>query len=184
MRMGLPATPANRSDSSSSSDSTSNTYQDKRNAVQSGVGISGDNNTSNYNSFSVTTDGGAVNAAMQAMQAASYNNAVVSAGAIQGNSDVAKAAINGNSGVASTAITSTVSASNHLEDVGLAMLQANTALANSLMGGVNQSTQAVTGIASDLAKTQIASQNDNRYLIAAGLAVVCIVGVMAFAHKG
>ncbi|SAK68264.1 hypothetical protein AWB76_04078 [Caballeronia temeraria] len=185
MRMGLPATPANRSDSSSSSDSTTNNYADKRNAVQGGVGVSGDNNMV-FNS-STTTDYGAIQNALNAMvgatQAATYNNSVVSAGAIQGNTDVAKAAINGNSGVASTAITSTVAASNHLEDVGLSMLQANTALANSLMGGVQQSTQAVTGIASQLAQTQIASQNDNRYLIAAGLAVVCIVGVMAFNHK-
>ena len=60
------------------------------------------------------------------------------------------------------------------------MLQSNTALANSLEGGVSQATQAVTGIAQQLAQTQIASQNDNRYLIAAGLAVVAIVGFAAF----
>ncbi|WP_250479017.1 MULTISPECIES: hypothetical protein [unclassified Caballeronia] len=173
MRMGLPATPANRSDESSSSSTSNMSYADKRNAVQSGVGISGDNNTSNYSSYSVTTDSGSVQAALAAMREA-----------VAGNAGAVTAAINGNSGVSTAAINGTVSASNHLADVGLAMLQANTALANSLMGGAQQNTQAVTGIASDLAKTQIASQNDNRYLIAAGLAVVCIVGVMAFAHKG
>jgi len=64
--------------------------------------------------------------------------------------------------------------------VGLAMLQANTALTNSLSGGALNSAATTTQIAADLAKTQVAAQNDNRYLIAAGLAVVAIVGVMAF----
>ncbi|RQQ65546.1 hypothetical protein [Burkholderia stagnalis] len=173
LAMGLPATPANKSSDSSSSSNTTNNYEDKRNAVQNGIGVSGDNNLTSYSSYSVTTDGGAVTAALDAMKA-------VAGAVIGGNNSAAQAAINGNSSVASQAITSTAAASNHLEDVGLAMLQANTALANSLMGGAQQNTQAVTQIASDLAKTQIASQNDNRYLIAAGLAVVCIVGVMAF----
>ncbi|MDR5739493.1 hypothetical protein [Caballeronia sp. LZ016] len=179
MRQGLPSTPANfkGGSSSSSASTTNNTYADKRNAVQDGIGVSGDGNMTSYSSYSVTTDGGAVQAALSAMQAAVN-------GAVGGITAASQTAVNGNTSVANTAIHDTVTASSHLADVGLSMLQANTALANSLMGGVNQSTQAVTGIASQLAQTQIASQNDNRYLIAAGLAVVCIVGVMAFAHKG
>jgi hypothetical protein len=179
MALGLPTTPANKSSDNSSKSETANTYQDKRNAVQNGIGVSGDGNATSYSSksntnvYSVQTDGGSIAAALDAMKAA-----------VTGNGAVAQSAISGNSSVAKTAIDSTASASSHLADVGLAMLQANTALANSLMGGAQQNTAAVTGIASDLAKTQIASQNDNRYLIAAGLAVVCIVGVMAFAHKG
>lgn len=167
MAAGLPVTPANKSSDSTSSSNTTNNYADKRNAVQGGVGISGDNNSSSY--FSVSTDGGSVQAAMQAMIAA-----------INGNSTTAASAVNANTSVANTAITSTVDASKHLEDVGLSMLQANTALTNSLTGGALQSAAQTTQIAADLAKTQVAAQNDNRYLIAAGLAVVGIVGVMAF----
>jgi hypothetical protein len=194
MRMGAPVTPANKSSDSKSESNTTNSYADKRNAVQNGVGISGDGNSSSYSSVSVTTDGGAVQAAMQAMIAAITGNSAVAGAAINGNSAVAGAAINGNSavaananttmaGVANTAINSTVDASKHLEDVGLSMLQANTALANSLTGGALNSAATTTQIAADLAKTQVAAQNDNRYLIAAGLAVVCIVGVMAFKGK-
>jgi hypothetical protein len=189
LAMGLPATPANKSSDSKSSSNTTNSYADKRNAVQGGVGISGDNNSSSY--YSVTTDGGAVQAAMQAMVAAITGNSDVAGAALSANNNVSGAAINGNSavaananasmaGVANTAITSTVDASKHLEDVGLSMLQANTALTNSLTGGAMQSAAQTTQIAADLAKTQVAAQNDNRYLIAAGLAVVCIVGVVAF----
>jgi hypothetical protein len=171
MSQGLPPTPANKTSDSTSESNTTNSYADKRNAVQGGVGISGDGNSSSY--FSVSTDGGAVAAAMNAMIAA-----------INGNSAVASNA-NGTMGaVANTAITSTTDASKHLEDVGLGMLQANTALANSLTGSALQSAATTTQIAADLAKTQVAAQNDNRYLIAAALAVVCIVGVMAFNHKG
>lgn len=171
MSQGLPSTPANKSSDSKSESNTTNQYADKRNAVQGGVGQSGDNNTSSY--FSVTTDGGAVSAAMNAMIAA-----------INGNSTVAANA-NGTMGaVANSAINGTVDASKHLEDVGLAMLQANTSLANSLTGGALNSAATTTQIAADLAKTQVAAQNDNRYLIAAGLAVVCIVGLHAFGHKG
>ncbi|CAG4928267.1 hypothetical protein [Paraburkholderia saeva] len=170
MAMGLPTTPANKSSDSTSRSDTTNQYADQRNAVQGGVGVSGNGNTT-YNS-STTTDDGAVTAAMNAMIAA-----------INGNSSTAAAAVNANSSVASTAITSTTAASNHLEDVGLSMLQANTALANSLTGGALQSAQQTTQIAADLAKTQVAAQNDNRYLIAAGIAVVAIVGVAAF-NKG
>jgi hypothetical protein len=180
MALGLPTTPANKTSDNSSKSETSMSYADKRNAVQNGIGVSGDNNATSYSSstnnntnvYSVQTDSGAISAALDAMKSAVT-------GVVSGTT----AAINGNSSVAKTAIDSTSAASSHLADVGLAMLQANTALANSLMGGAQQNTQAVTGIASDLAKTQIASQNDNRYLIAAGLAVVCIVGVMAFNHK-
>jgi hypothetical protein len=178
LAMGLPATPANKSSDSSSSSNTTNNYADKRNAVQGGVGISGDNNSSSY--FSVTTDGGAVQAAMQAMVAAISGNSAVAGAAINGNSAVAANANTSMAGVANTAINSTVDASKHLEDVGLSMLQANTALTNSLTGGALQSAAQTTQIAADLAKTQVAAQNDNRYLIAAGLAVVCIVGVVAF----
>lgn len=178
MALGLPTTPANKTSDNSSKSETSMSYADKRNAVQNGIGVSGDGNATSYSSnsntnvYSVQTDSGAISAALDAMKSAVT-------GVVSGTT----AAINGNSSVAKTAIDSTSAASSHLADVGLAMLQANTALANSLMGGAQQNTQAVTGIASDLAKTQIASQNDNRYLIAAGLAVVCIVGVMAFNHK-
>ncbi|MEW6339604.1 MAG: hypothetical protein AB1704_02795 [Pseudomonadota bacterium] len=167
MRMGAPVTPANKSSDSKSESNTTNQYADKRNAVQGGVGQSGDGNSSSY--FSVTTDGGAVAAAMNAMIAA-----------ITGNSAVATGANTSMAGVANTAITSTADASKHLEDVGLAMLQANTALTNSLTGAAMNSAGQTTQIAADLAKTQVAAQNDNRYLIAAGLAVVGIVGVMAF----
>ncbi|WP_042301734.1 hypothetical protein [Paraburkholderia kururiensis] len=160
---GLPATPANRSSSDSSSSSTQNVYQDRRNAVQGGVGVSGDGNS--LSTTIVTTDQGAVQAGIGAAIAG-----------IAGVSDVAKNANSSMAGVSTNAIT----ASGHLADVGLAMLQANTALASQLEGGVNQTTQAVTGIASQLAQTNLAAQNDNRYLIAAGLAVVAIVGVMAF----
>jgi hypothetical protein len=172
MRMGAPVTPANKSSDSTSSSNTTNNYADKRNAVQGGVGISGDGNSSSYYSVTNTTDDGAVSAAMNAMIAA-----------INGNSNVANNATSSMGAVANTAITSTVDASKHLEDVGLAMLQANTSLTNSLTGGALQSAAQTTQIAADLAKTQVAAQNDNRYLIAAGLAVVCIVGVMAFKGK-
>jgi hypothetical protein len=101
-------------------------------------------------------------------------------------------------GTMGNAVTDLTKASSHLNDVGLSMLQANTALTNSLNSGAdNLVTHALdvaaglyrdagsaqtqtTQIAADLAKTQVAAQNDNRYLIAVGLAVVCIVGVMAF----
>ncbi|CAB3726200.1 hypothetical protein [Paraburkholderia rhynchosiae] len=168
---GLPATPANKSSDSTSRSDTTNQYADKRNAVQGGVGQSGDGNSSSY--FSVSTDGGSVAAAMQAMIAA-----------ITGNTSVATNANSSMGAVANTAITSTADASKHLEDVGLAMLQANTALTNSLTGAAMNSAGQTTQIAADLAKTQVAAQNDNRYLIAAGLAVVAIVGVTAFGHKG
>ncbi|EMN5130708.1 hypothetical protein RVV79_003835 [Burkholderia contaminans] len=75
---------------------------------------------------------------------------------------------------------SSIAASSHLADVGLSMLQTSTALTNSLQGGANQAALAATGIAQQLAQTQVAAANDNRYLIAAGMAVVAIVGVMAF----
>ncbi|USX03827.1 hypothetical protein [Paraburkholderia fungorum] len=169
MRMGAPVTPANKSSDSTSSSNTTNTYADKRNAVQNGVGISGDGNSSSYFSVTNTTDSGSVQAAMQAMIAAINGNSATAANA--------NATVNS---VANTAITSTAAASQHLEDVGLSMLQANTALTNSLTGGALQSAAQTTQIAADLAKTQVAAQNDNRYLIAAGLAVVGIVGVMAF----
>lgn len=160
---GLPATPANRSSDNESSSSTSNTYQDRRNAVQGGVGVSGDGNTTN--ATIIATDQGAVQGGISA--------------AIAGISGTVSAANNANANMADVS-KSVVTASSHLADVGLSMLQTNTALANSLMGGAQQNTQAVTQIASDLAKTQIAAQNDNRYLIAAGIAVVAIVGVAAF----
>jgi hypothetical protein len=41
----------------------------------------------------------------------------------------------------------------------------------------------VTQIAAQLASTQIAAQNDNRYLIAAGMAVVAIVAFASFKGK-
>lgn len=154
--VGLPTTPANKTSDSSSSSATTNTYQDRRNAVQGGVGVSGDGNTTNTNIVSA--------------------DPTVAQAAISG---VVTAANNANTNMA-TVSADTVAASSHLADVGLSMLQANTALANSLMGGVQQSTQAVTQIASQLASTQVAAQNDNRYLIAAGLAVVGIVGFAAF----
>jgi hypothetical protein len=178
LAMGLPATPANKSSDSTSRSDTTNTYQDKRNAVQNGVGISGDGNSSSY--FSVSTDGGAVQAAMQAMVAAITGNTAATATAVNSNAAVAANSNNAMAAVSNTAITSTTDASKHLEDVGLSMLQANTALANSLTGGALNSAATTTQIAADLAKTQVAAQNDNRYLIAAGLAVVCIVGVVAF----
>ncbi|MFM0741796.1 hypothetical protein PQQ51_31585 [Paraburkholderia xenovorans] len=171
LAIGLPATPANKSSDSRSSSNTTNNYADKRNAVQGGVGISGDGNSSSY--YSVSTDDGAVQAGISAAVIAA-NSALATNGAVSVN------ALASNTSVANNAINSTVDASNHLADVGLSMLQANTALANSLTGGALQSAQATTQIAADLAKTQVAAQNDNRYLIAAGLAVVCIVGVVAF----
>ena len=159
MARGEPVIPANRSSSNESKSSTSNNYADKRNAVQNGIGVSGDGNNTSYSSYTVTTDQGAVQAGIGAAVAANANSSMA---------DVSK---------------SVVAATSHLADVGLSMLQTNTALANSLEGGVNQTTQAVTGLAQQLASTQIASQNDNRYLIAAGLAVVAIVGVAAFSKK-
>jgi len=178
MRMGAPVTPANKSSDSTSRSDTTNQYADKRNAVQGGVGQSGDGNSSSY--FSVSTDGGAVSAAMNAMIAAINGVGGVALNAANNMGGVAVNAMNANGDVARTAITSTADASRHLEDVGLAMLQANTALTNSLSGGALNSAATTTQIAADLAKTQVAAQNDNRYLIAAGLAVVAIVGVMAF----
>lgn len=167
MRCGLPVIPANRSSDNASTSSTSNTYQDRRNAVQGGIGTSGDGNTTN--ATVITTDMGAVTAGIGAASAATQ-------AAIGGNTAVA---VNANSTMADVS-KSVVTASSHLADVGLSMLQTNTALANELYGGTLQSTQAVTGIAQQLAQTQIAAQNDNRYLIAAGMAVVAIVGFAAF----
>lgn len=177
MARGEPATPCNRSDSNASSSATTNNYADRRNAVQNGIGVSGDNNSTSY--FSVTTDGGAVQAAMQTATAALGAQAATAAAAINGNSAVAA---NANASMADVS-KSVVAASSHLADVGLSMLQTNTALANSLEGGVNQTTQAVAGIAQQLAQSNIAAQNDNRYLIAAGLAVVAMVGLAAFGKK-
>lgn len=149
---GLPATPANKDSESSSSNTTTNSYQDRRNAVQGGVGVSGNGNST---TTTITTlDGGAVTAGIGAA-----NNAVSSM------ADVSK---------------DTISASSHLSDIALGMLQANNSLTEQLSQGLNNSQQAVTQIASQLASTQIAAQNDNRYLIAAGMAVVAIVGFAAF----
>jgi hypothetical protein len=170
---GRPATPANRSTSNESASSTSNNYADKRNAVQNGIGVSGDGNNTSYSSYSVTTDGGSVAAAMQAA-VASVTAALGVGGAVANN------AVNVNGAVANNAVNDMSTASQHLADVGLSMLQTNTALANSLTGGALQSAAQTTQIAADLAKTQVAAQNDNRYLIAAGIAVVAIVGVAAF----
>lgn len=189
LAQGLPKTPANRSSSNSSDSRTSNSYADKRNAVQNGIGVSGDGNTTSYSSYSFSTDQGAVQAGIDAAVAALGSNAAVAANANGNMADVAKQAL-GFGGVVTQAALgsnadvskSVVSASSHLADVGLSMLQTNTALTNSLEGGVNQATQAVTGIAQQLAQSNIAAQNDNRYLIAAGLAVVAIVGLAAF-HK-
>lgn len=199
MRQGLPATPANfkGGSTSQSNPTTTNQYADKRNAVQNGIGVSGDGNLTSYtsNSYSVTTDNGAINDAM-----------ALAGGAIGWSSNVATniadAGLGSMRDTAISAINSTSQASQHLSDVGLSMLQANTALSNSLTNGTNnlatslfstvgglyrdaaaQDTNA-TQIAANLAQTQVAAQNDNRYLIAVGLAVVCIVGVMAFSHKG
>ena len=171
---GLPSTPANKSSDSSSSNQTTNSYQDRRNAVQGGVGISGNGNAT---STTINTlDAGAVQAGI---------GAAVAGASIGGS--VATAAINGMGAVSSNANASmadvsksVVDASSHLADVGLSMLQANTSLANSLEGGINQSQQALSGIAAQMAQTQVAAQNDNRYLIAAGMAVVAIVGFAAF----
>ncbi|WP_322005230.1 hypothetical protein [Paraburkholderia tropica] len=172
MARGEPVTPCNRSSSNASQSSTSNNYADKRNAVQNGIGVSGDGNNTSYSSYAVTAD--------PTIATAAIGGAVASASAaINGNSAVAA---NANSSMADVS-KSVVAASSHLADVGLSMLQTNTALANSLEGGVNQAMQATTGIAQQLAQTQIAAQNDNRYLIAAGLAVVAIVGVAAFSKK-
>ncbi|MCX5545690.1 hypothetical protein M3A49_40815 [Paraburkholderia sp. CNPSo 3076] len=179
MARGEPVTPCNRSSDNASSSSTSNNYADKRNAVQNGIGVSGDNNQTSYSSYSVTTDQGAVQAGIGAAVAALGTQAQTAAAAINGTAAVAA---NANSSMTDVS-KSVVAATSHLADVGLSMLQTNTALANSLEGGVNQTTQAVTGLAQQLASTQIASQNDNRYLIAAGLAVVAIVGVAAFSKK-
>ncbi|RQQ20790.1 hypothetical protein DF107_05760 [Burkholderia stagnalis] len=170
LALGLPDVPANRSDSNSSESKTENNYADRRNAVQGGAAISGDNNT--MLTSITTTDQGAVQAGTQIAQSALGVANYASAA----NMAVAHDAI-WNSTQAASDVTA---ASSHLADVGLAMLQTNTALANSLEGGVNQATQAVTGIASQLAQTQVAAQNDNRYLIAAGMAVVAIVGFAAF----
>lgn len=213
MRQGLPATPANfkGGSTSQSNPTTTNQYADKRNAVQNGIGVSGDGNLTSYtsNSYSVTTDNGAINDAM-----------ALAGGAIGWSSNVATNIADAGLGSMRDVAISTGNVSSHLSDVGLSMLQANTALANSLgtkafdtssqqlglntslaasltngtnnlvtslfqtVGGLyrdaaSQDTNA-TQIAADLAKSQVAAQNDNRYLIAAGLAVVCIVGVMAF----
>lgn len=196
LAMGMPATPANKSSDNSSSSSTTNNYSDRRNAVQGGAAISGDNNTM-FTSIT-TTDQGAVQAGVGAAiasslygaQTAQWSNTVtgdVARNAINANGALALGAINANGAVTAGATSSmadvarsTISASSHLADVGLSMLQTNTALANSLQGGFMNATNAVTGIASQLAQTQVAAANDNRYLIAAGMAVVAIVGVMAF----
>ncbi|UEP45640.1 hypothetical protein [Burkholderia sp. B21-005] len=174
LAMGLPDTPANRSDSNASSSSTQNNYNDRRNAVQGGAAISGDNNTM-FTSIT-TTDQGAVQAGIGAALAGAGVAGQVATSALNANGAVSTAATSSMADVAK----STLSASNHLADVGLSMLQTSTALADHLTGGFNQATQAVTGIASQLAQTQVAAANDNRYLIAAGMAVVAIVGVMAF----
>lgn len=160
MAMGLPLTPANfkSGGNQSTASSTTNNYSDKRNAVQDGIGVSGDGNSTSYSSYTVSAD------------------PTVAQAAIGGTVQVANNATNNMAAVSQ----SVVSASSHLADVGLSMLQTNTSLANSLVGGFNQATQAVTGIAQQMAQTQVAAQNDNRYLIAAGMAVVAIVGFAAF----
>jgi hypothetical protein len=225
---GQPRTPANfkSGGNQSTASNTTNNYADRRNAVQNGIGVSGDNNSTSYFSVTNSSDYGAIGAgitaaiqgtanaingmgqvstnamnangavsvgALNAMGATATNaNNVVGAianSAINANGAVTTNAMNTVAGVAGGAVSNmasvsqdVVSASNHLADVGLSMLQTNTALANSLFGGTQQSVQAVTGIAQQLAATQIAAQNDNRYLIAAGLAVVAIVGFAAFSH--
>lgn len=185
LAMGLPDTPANRSDSNQSASSTTNNYQDRRNAVQGGAAISGDGNTM-FTSIT-TLDGGAVQAGINAALGGAGVAGSVATNAVNANGALSLGAIKENGAVAAGATSSmadvarsTITASSHLADVGLSMLQTNTALANSLQGGFMGATNAVTGIASQLAQTQVAAANDNRYLIAAGMAVVAIVGVMAF----
>lgn len=232
---GEPCTPANfkSGGNNSTASSTTNNYADRRNAVQNGIGVSGDNNSTSYFSISNTTDMGAVQAGIGAALQGTANaingmgavatNAINANGAVAYNANNVVGAIAGHAmdatgavaynannvvaGIASNAIGSAanannvvagtansamtnmadvskdvVSASSHLADVGLSMLQTNTALANSLTGGFMNATQAVTGVAQQLAQTQIAAQNDNRYLIAAGMAVVAIVGFAAFSR--
>lgn len=202
MALGLPTTPANKSSSSSSNPTTTNTYQDKRNAVSNGIGTSGDNNTTLYSTTNTTTvnatDGGAIAGALGIANTAQWLQADTNNRATLAMNATANTAISTMADVAQN----TTSASQHFADIGLSMLQGSNALTNSLATGSNnlaaglfstvgglyrdaaaQETNA-TQIAANLAQTQVAAQNDNRYLIAAGLAVVCIVGVMAFSHKG
>lgn len=163
------------SDSSSQQKtSTTNTYADQRNAVQGGVGNSGNNNT--IINTSVTTDDGAITGALNAATTAMT-------AAIQGNSTVASSAISNNSVVATNAINSVTASENQLASTGLSMLQANTSLAQSLISSVMNGAQQTQQIAANLASQQVAASNDDKYLIVAGLAVVCIVGVMAFSGK-
>jgi hypothetical protein len=173
----------NSSTSSQTQNNTSTVTQDRRAVADGGSSVISADNSTIYNS---STDYGAIGA-----------GTAIAAGGMNMTANVAQNALNNMRDVAG----SVVGASSHLSDVGLSMLQANTSLANSLANGSNNLTTHVldvvgglyrdlsshdaqtVGIAQDLAKTQVAAQNDNRYIIAAALAVVCIVGVMAFKGK-
>jgi hypothetical protein len=183
----------NSSTSSQTQNNTSTVTQDRRAVADGGSSvISADNST--INSYSNTSDYGAIAQAM-----------ALAGGALGWSSNVATniadVGIGAQRDTAIKAIQSVSDVSKHVGDIGLSMLTANTALTNSLANGSNNlvthaldvagglyrdaasKDAQVVGIAQDLAKTQVAAANDNRYLIAAGMAVVCIVAVMAF-RKG
>jgi hypothetical protein len=165
-----------------SNPTTNNVSQDRRNAVQNGVGVSGNGN----NVTSITTDDGAItgalNAATAAMTAALSSNSVVSTNAINTTGAIASNAITANGTVATNAVNAVTSSENQLANTGLAMLQANTSLASSLISSVMNAGQQTQQIAANLASQQVAASNDDKYLIVAGLAVVGIVGFMAMSR--
>lgn len=221
--------------------------QDRRVVADGGSSVvNADNSTVMLNQS--TTDYGAISSALQAMLSAvglTTQTGQMALGVANNASLYGAQSSQYAVGTMGNAVSDITSASSHLNDVGLSMLQANTALTNSLTTnalqngtsmlqantalansefsktldtgsqdlGLNTSlaasltngtnnlvthlmdtagglyrdaasnTAQTTQIAADLAKTQVAAQNDNRYLIAVGLAVVCIVGVMAFKGK-
>jgi hypothetical protein len=207
--------------SSQSTTNLSQTQTQDRRVVADGGStvLNTDNSNVGITQISNTTDFGAISAALQSMlQAVGLSSQVADKASLYG-AQSSQYAVGTIGNVADTV----AGVSSHLGDVGLSMLQANTALtnslgtkvldtgsqelsvntalANSLANGSNNlvthvldvasglyrdaasGQQQTTQIAADLAKTQVAAQNDNRYLIAAGLAVIGIVGVMAFKGK-
>jgi hypothetical protein len=171
------ASSASTSKSTNTTDNISNTTtQDRRVVADSGAGVV-NADKSNVNLTVQSLDGGAVTAGVGAA-----NNAV-----------------NQTAWIANNAVSTTAGAFQHLADVGASMLNANTALANSInTSGMNEVTTLasdMTGMmqtvlsgaatnqatAAQLALQPAAQQNPDRYLLLGALAIVAIV---AFQRKG
>lgn len=171
---------AKSSSTSSSTNNTANisttTTQDRRVVADSGAGVvTADNSTVGLTVNNNSIDDGAVTAGLNVA------------------ASVANNAINNTAWMANQSLATTGAAMQHLSDNGVAMLNANTALANSInTAGINQNatvmndmasmmTQILSGSATNqataaqLALQPAAQQNPDRYLLLGALAIVAVV---------